>query len=809
MAQAKSMPASKSVSSSTQKRAGSALSHEFTLQSRFNSGYRNREDTTILPPGVMITGSQNVLTNTSERLGVRKGYTRDGQANTDVAPILGSFDWERHTGNTRHLRSGFNTSGVNGKLQFRYVASTGQSWNGNAFTQDQIFWIDLMTSLTSINFNFADFWDFTNLQANLLFVNGTSSIFNWSGGVTTFASATNNAGEIATFHNPGEINTIVGLPTTGGFGYVIGDILVINTGGLNATVRVDTVNIGGVVTSVVLGNPGSGYAPGAGQGTTCIRGGAGCTINIGAVFGAAGAGYAVGDVLTATTAGVGGTFEVTSVVGGIISSIKLLTPGSGYGTGNTNTAGGTGAGAIINVTAIATASITKQGTTTWAEEGFYNAGTRSVTINGTVYSYTGGEATTTLVGVSPDPTLAGYGAGNVVYQTVRTVRNIETSGLPATFANSLIATLNNQVYIGSFENNSVYVSQTNSFTDYTFTEPVRKVNEGAIITLDGRPVAFTPQEKSMYISALKDQWYQTQFVLSSDLSSESLSIQRLKTTALQGTQSQAWTTKIKNYVAFLSFEPIINELGLVADILNFPQAVDLSYPIVNDMNNYDFTDGSMAYNKQFLYVAVPKENRMLVYNMTNPQNPYWEAPQIMPISRFSMIDGELYGHSYQVGETYKLFSGYNDNGNPINAVAKFSFNSQGIRASSKSCNEYFIDGYISPSTTLTFGIQYDLDGCSTNVAYNILGTDTQIVCGLSSDASLGKTSLGTNPLGGNLFIDTDPLPPYFHVVRTFPRVPFYFESPSFSSTGIDQQWEILSFGGAITPTSEGNNAITV
>ncbi len=707
--------------------AGASLVNEFKLVSKFPAGYRNREDKTVLPPGILIEGSQNVLTNTAERIGIRKGYTLDGQANTGIAPITASTDWERHVGDTRNLRAGFNTTGSNGKLQFRYVAAAGDSWSGNTFTAGQVYWIDLMTSLSLVDFNFTTFWNSTELISLLLFVNTSSNIFEWSGGVATFDSASNAAGVIS---------TIAAAPTAGGAGYVVGDVLTITTGGTGGTVRVATVSAG-AVTGVVLVTPGTGYTTGAGK--------------------------------------------VTS--------------------------GGTGVGATIEITAIATGYIKKTGTRTWAEEGFYTTGTRSVTINGTVYTYTGGESTLYLTGIAPNPTAAGYTTGTVIFQTVKTTANSAMTGISSTLQNKLISTLGNRIFVSGSNNNTLYVSKVNAYTDFSFTAPVHLVGDGALIILDAVPTALIAQETQMYISAGKDFWYVTAFQLSADLASESYSVNRLKTTSLQASQSQALTTKIKNNIAFYSFEPIVNSLGLVADVLSFPQVVDLSFPIVNDLNTYDITDGSCFYHKQYLYIAVPAENKVLIYNMTNPENPYWEAPQILPISRFSVIEGSLYGHSSQVGETYKLFNGYNDNGNAVNAVAKFSFNNYGSRSYPKSQDAHFFDGYISSNTTLNLGFEYDLDGCSTVTSFPILGTNTAIVCAFSSDASLGKRPLGYGPLGSDLFVDSNPLPPYFHVIKTFPRVPFYFESTSFSSSGIDQQWEIVSFGGNVTAASEGNNSI--
>ncbi len=62
------------------RRIATAKVREFALTDQFGLGYRNREDKTKLPPGVLIEGSQNVLTDVFNRVGITKGYTLDGQS---------------------------------------------------------------------------------------------------------------------------------------------------------------------------------------------------------------------------------------------------------------------------------------------------------------------------------------------------------------------------------------------------------------------------------------------------------------------------------------------------------------------------------------------------------------------------------------------------------------------------------------------------------------------------------------------------------------------------------------------------------
>ncbi len=75
------------------RRIGTAKVREFSLTSDFTLGYRNREDKTKLAPGILIEGSQNVLTSVNNTVGIAKGYTLDGQSSNESFLL-----WEAEVG---------------------------------------------------------------------------------------------------------------------------------------------------------------------------------------------------------------------------------------------------------------------------------------------------------------------------------------------------------------------------------------------------------------------------------------------------------------------------------------------------------------------------------------------------------------------------------------------------------------------------------------------------------------------------------------------------------------------------------------
>lgn len=450
-------------------------------------------------------------------------------------------------------------------------------------------------------------------------------------------------------------------------------------------------------------------------------------------------------------------------------------------------------GATTTVASVTLNTITKEGATSWVEDRFISDGTdydKKIIINGVTYTYTGGETTATLTGVTPNPTLVTINPGDLAVQAITTKANVPASGYLA----DLIAVLNNQVWYGWTKSRQVYKSAVNDFTDFNISSP-RLVGEGAVLTLDGTPTGFVVQEESMYISAGKDQWYKSDFVLSSDLQNESLTVIRLKTTAQEAAKSQNLIGKIKNSVVYISNEPTLDTLGRIENV-DTPQSVPLSDPIKPNFDSYDFTDGDIKYFKNNLYIAVPAESLVLIFNI---QKGYWEPPQVLPIRRFAVIGGELYGHSNAIPETYKLFDGLNDRstdddgGNPINAIAKFSYQTFGSRVKLKSFDEFFTEGYIATSTNLTLTLNYDYEGYTSITEHAILGNNTNITFQSANNSNnLGSQPLGSQPLGTTQDEITD-LAKFRKIHETL-RTDFFEIQVQYSTNELSQQWQILAYG---------------
>lgn len=461
-------------------------------------------------------------------------------------------------------------------------------------------------------------------------------------------------------------------------------------------------------------------------------------------------------------------------------------------------------GAITTFASATANTITKQGTTTWAEERFLTAGTRQVVINGTTYTYTGGEGTTTLTGVTPDPTAAGHTVGSVVVQAVRTTANSSTTGLPSAFQNSLIKTLDNYVYVADSSRRDIYISKSTSYTDYSFTTPLRLPGEGALITLDSSPVGLVVEDSSMYITGSKDDWYQTKLTTSADLTKETLTIQKLKSGPGQGALSQSSIGNIKNSVIYFSNERTVDTIGRVENI-DTPQSRPLSDPIKTELLGYDVTVPPVVkYYKSKTYIGFPSEGKVLVYDHTRR---FWLPPWTMPVRTFAIIDGDLCIHSALTPETYKLFDGITDNGTPINAIAAWAYRNFGYPAEEKTFDEFYVEGYIAPGTKLNCGLKYDFGGSESIKELTIDGANTNIIFGSNSDGSLGKWPIGNQPIGS--ITDSPDDLPKFRVIYQTDKIDHYELGVVFQTNDEDSQWEILRHGPNMTLSTSINTKIKI
>ena len=460
-------------------------------------------------------------------------------------------------------------------------------------------------------------------------------------------------------------------------------------------------------------------------------------------------------------------------------------------------------GAVAVVASVTGTTITKQGTTTFAQSRFYTTRNKSVTNTrtGTTYTYTGGETTLTLTGIA-DTT--GIIAGDILVQTVIT----NTNAPAASRNNHTIFAFENQIMVGSEDDNEVFISRNTAYATYTFSSP-RLSGEGGLLTLDAPTKAFGILGSFFVVSCGRGSWFRANYeqITVSTTLAETLRVKKLNTGVDQGAINQESTVQLGNAIIFLSHEPAVRMISNPEELEGLDPRT-LSNPIKPDFDAEDFTNACASWYKNAYYLSSPVNSKIYILEFIEDADGklrrFWNSPQILPVRAFSIISDALHGHSNGVPETYKLFDGTSDlvsNGTsgdpasklPMNAIAAFSYNLYGDRANLKSFDEIFIEGEITPATVdLLVTLNYEFGGSTQVIEKTIVGTDEDILQGNVGFNSLGQQNLGVNPLGGLLNPPDDARK--FNVIFEIAKEDFRMIQAIFSTNEIDRYWAITAHG---------------
>ena len=437
---------------------------------------------------------------------------------------------------------------------------------------------------------------------------------------------------------------------------------------------------------------------------------------------------------------------------------------------------------------------------TIATAGFFAAGTRSIRIkdSGGTWretAYTGQSGSTFTV--STDLSAFTFNANAPVVQVVRTNANKPASG----YTSDTIAVLQNHVYIGSHSSSVVYMSQSDDYTDFSFSSP-RLPTEGWQFVLDNFNIGFATNIggnglESIVMFAENDWVYRVEFEQLGDASVlETAKIRPIIVSSGQGAISQELIGKMGNSIVFINTFKELLELGQFENY-NALEQVPLSDPIKPDFLAADFTGGKILFWKNNLYITAPVSLKMFILSFRESSQGirrFWQPPQVLPTGQLTDYGGNLIGHSGYVLESYTLFTGSNDNGQAILFKAHFGYNNHGAREKLKNFNTYFTELYISGDADITHKIVYEYLGAKTIKEFTYSSGETTFIFQPNLSASLGVNALGTSPLGAYI-TDLTTLQKYRRFKRVTPVDCFEYQV-RYECENLDGKFQILSHGCA-------------
>lgn len=469
-------------------------------------------------------------------------------------------------------------------------------------------------------------------------------------------------------------------------------------------------------------------------------------------------------------------------------------------------------GAVAVVDSVTATTLTKEGTDTFAQNRFYTAANK-VLVNlrtGTEYTYTGGESTTTLTGIA-DTT--GIIAGDVLAQKVVTSANQPASGRN----NHNIFTFENQVCVGSNDDEEVYVSANDDYTDYTFSAP-RVPGEGALFTLDDTAKGYGILAEKLVIFAGRSSIYEAsplEITVGSTLT-ETFQVKKYQAGDNQSAQSQEVIVQVGQSIIYLSHEPAVRELVSLEQISGGAEPRTLSNPIKPDFDAEDWTNACAAWYKNGYYLTAPANGRLYILEYVEDADGklrrFWQTPQTIFVRALTPYDGKLYGHSSAVIETYYLFDpdmfsdiNSDDEKMAIHCVWKYAYRNYGDRVNMKTFDEYFVEGEISPSTDTLLTLNYDFGGFTQQIEKTIEGSDGDILLETLVNTSLGQQPLGQSPLGGSIIAPDNTAK--FRVIFEIAKEDFTEMQDVYETNSVDKYFAVIARGANAQISRRQNNVI--
>lgn len=391
-----------------------------------------------------------------------------------------------------------------------------------------------------------------------------------------------------------------------------------------------------------------------------------------------------------------------------------------------------------------------------------------------------------------DPTNYTFTSGAIVVQSVRSNANKPASG----FTNDTIAVLQNHVFVGSNSSSIVYMSQSDDYVDFTFSSP-RVPTEGWQFILDEFNIGFKTNiggtgDESLVMFAGNDWIYRVEFQIIGDTSViETVNVKPIFVSEGQGAISQELISKVRNSIVFINGDNELVDLGQFEDFSTLTQ-IPISDPVRPDFVAANFTDGAIRFFKNNLYVTAPASGKMFIFAFRENNKRFWQPPQTLPVGQMTDYGGDLIGHSNAVTESYKLFTGTNDNTKPVSFKAHFAYSNSGSREKLKNFDKYFTEMYVSSNAVITHKLVYEYLGAKQIQQYTYFGTSTDFLFTPNLLASLGVNSLGTSPLGGSPSEPTN-LQKYRRFKKVAP-VDHYEFQVRYESDELDTQFKILCHG---------------
>lgn len=439
----------------------------------------------------------------------------------------------------------------------------------------------------------------------------------------------------------------------------------------------------------------------------------------------------------------------------------------------------------------------------WRQAGFTPTGTKKLTINGVEYTYTGGEDTAILTGVTPDA--SGLINGDIALQSVVTHVNNPAVGFNADF----IKVINNQAYVGSYTSRLCYISSNTDYTNYVVPSP-RLAGSPELLTLDSTLKGIGVRQGSAHIGYGSGEWAIITFT---DVTVGTTLTQKttvdIKPVSKQGAPyAHEFIANSGDNIIYLSQDQQVRSFGDF-NLLFTSGYPSLSQEINTELAEENFTGGALKCIGDFTYLTAPASGKVYLYQVRQSVDAngqvvaerLWHAPFIWNITRVDEISGIIYGFSNANPQIYQLWDTgqwYDDSPSdehlPYTCILAFGYRNGGRRQGLISFDKNFSEGYITTGVTLNLAINYNYQGSLSRIDAIVNSIIQPGYTFGSNYGSLGDSILGDKILGDEIQESNYNDLVKFKVINSLNIQNIFEYQPIYYSDSADAQWEILATG---------------
>lgn len=263
-----------------------------------------------------------------------------------------------------------------------------------------------------------------------------------------------------------------------------------------------------------------------------------------------------------------------------------------------------------------------------------------------------------------------------------------------------------------------------------------------------------------------------------------------------------------NEVFFITPDNQILKLARVEGV-DYPQLKPISEIIKPTVDAANFESGSGIVFKNKAYFAGKStsdsvsNDSVFVFNL---ETQTWDSPIVgWAVGDFAVYDdgnGEaLYWGDTQLPNVYKVTE---DSVDYIYSTAanwrskQFTFGAPQVQ---KTLDNVYVEGYISPNTSLTISLLLDEDGFTQRYSTTVSGSSTQYIYDSEVFNLFGFHPFGYERFGSN---DDESGRKKFRVYlnKDFTPLPFYNAQIEFASDGEGQSWEVTSYSLNVKPFTQ-------